>query len=642
MKAFQIKIMMKKTHPPVWSRCVIPGGITFSELAVLLNEITGWIGQSSFLFEFYHRGLRVKEKNADGELKVTAWNYDAQDAAVCYIDECLEQEEWFSYTFENGFSCRVTIEKVMDQCSFTYAQIIKSRGRFPAWTEDGSQEPLTENQAPSVSKEINSGEIKTEEVHMEAVNTALREKYRVYYGDKISKIHTETYEEICARISMGIVGLPGLYHPDNSAVEVKKCSKTLLGEFADLFKNAYMNEGERPKTKNTALLESALKFYTTEELKDYAKKLNLSVPSSMSKQELKERVADALLEPEVVEQRMSLLTDEEMELFETILQDNSYYYYGETSSESLDRLGDLDFLVFFEGNLAAVPADLAKVYEQINTPQFQEKRRMTVWLLKCLNIVDRWYGSAPMTVLRKLYHKNQEKPMKEADDEKIRELFGQIPGYENPCCLQGDMVISEEYFYEGLYLRLQKLQGDKKFYIPSMEEVEMYEKEGYPSDAPAYQELKTLLEKSMGIQPDESQELVQQVNDDFCAGLLLQNVMSRLLESASVSPGKKVIEKLSDVLKDVNNSTRMIIHRGHTPDEIFAQRSRQMEWEKESMGKEFAADTNRSYPFSMGGMNSVNRVMQEQTAAAKKIYPNDPCPCGSGKKYKKCCGRGKR
>lgn len=25
--------------------------------------------------------------------------------------------------------------------------------------------------------------------------------------------------------------------------------------------------------------------------------------------------------------------------------------------------------------------------------------------------------------------------------------------------------------------------------------------------------------------------------------------------------------------------------------------------------------------------------------AEKKIYPNDPCPCGSGKKYKNCCGR---
>ena len=24
-----------------------------------------------------------------------------------------------------------------------------------------------------------------------------------------------------------------------------------------------------------------------------------------------------------------------------------------------------------------------------------------------------------------------------------------------------------------------------------------------------------------------------------------------------------------------------------------------------------------------------------------KVYPNDPCPCGSGKKYKKCHGKGK-
>ncbi len=31
--------------------------------------------------------------------------------------------------------------------------------------------------------------------------------------------------------------------------------------------------------------------------------------------------------------------------------------------------------------------------------------------------------------------------------------------------------------------------------------------------------------------------------------------------------------------------------------------------------------------------------IEEQIAArSSKIYPNDPCPCGSGKKYKKCCG----
>ncbi len=28
-----------------------------------------------------------------------------------------------------------------------------------------------------------------------------------------------------------------------------------------------------------------------------------------------------------------------------------------------------------------------------------------------------------------------------------------------------------------------------------------------------------------------------------------------------------------------------------------------------------------------------------QKREAEKVYPNDPCPCGSGKKYKQCCGR---
>ena len=32
-------------------------------------------------------------------------------------------------------------------------------------------------------------------------------------------------------------------------------------------------------------------------------------------------------------------------------------------------------------------------------------------------------------------------------------------------------------------------------------------------------------------------------------------------------------------------------------------------------------------------------VRAPKKRAEKKIYPNDPCPCGSGKKYKQCCGR---
>lgn len=32
-------------------------------------------------------------------------------------------------------------------------------------------------------------------------------------------------------------------------------------------------------------------------------------------------------------------------------------------------------------------------------------------------------------------------------------------------------------------------------------------------------------------------------------------------------------------------------------------------------------------------------IKEPKRRAEKKIYPNDPCPCGSGKKYKNCHGR---
>ena len=39
------------------------------------------------------------------------------------------------------------------------------------------------------------------------------------------------------------------------------------------------------------------------------------------------------------------------------------------------------------------------------------------------------------------------------------------------------------------------------------------------------------------------------------------------------------------------------------------------------------------------GTNKDEDVKGPVRRAQQKVYPNDPCPCGSGKKYKQCCGR---
>lgn len=107
---------------------------------------------------------------------------------------------------------------------------------------------------------------------------------------------------------------------------------------------------------------------------------------------------------------------------------------------------------------------------------------------------------------------------------------------------------------------------------------------------------------------------------------------------------------------DVMNSVRLWYNHGCTPDEVMRQTTtinkRTTTIVPESSraaamlaeGREqldrmgFAVDldaTATDIP-SIYFENGINGTMIKNT---KKVYPNDPCPCGSGKKFKKCCGK---
>ena len=53
------------------------------------------------------------------------------------------------------------------------------------------------------------------------------------------------------------------------------------------------------------------------------------------------------------------------------------------------------------------------------------------------------------------------------------------------------------------------------------------------------------------------------------------------------------------------------------------------------------SSTERTQTIKVARANETNIAPTQKPSpvrAAKKIGRNDPCPCGSGKKYKKCCG----
>ena len=74
---------------------------------------------------------------------------------------------------------------------------------------------------------------------------------------------------------------------------------------------------------------------------------------------------------------------------------------------------------------------------------------------------------------------------------------------------------------------------------------------------------------------------------------------------------------LEDMTESIKEQTVMMITRVHVGNSI----------EREQAAK-------------VTGTNKDDTLTKEPTKRVDtKIYPNDPCPCGSGKKYKQCCGR---
>ena len=38
MKAYQLKIMIKNSKPPIWRRVIVPAGLSFSQLELMMSQ----------------------------------------------------------------------------------------------------------------------------------------------------------------------------------------------------------------------------------------------------------------------------------------------------------------------------------------------------------------------------------------------------------------------------------------------------------------------------------------------------------------------------------------------------------------------------------------------------------------------------
>ena len=216
-----------------------------------------------------------------------------------------------------------------------------------------------------------------------------------------------------------------------------------------------------------------------------------------------------------------------------------------------------------------------------------------------------------------------------------------------------DMIIADELFENDEYVYLLRNQRDKDFYIPNTEEVLDCAQNKYLSRTPAYEKLKNFYRTEINMASDKADREMLEIWNQIQYGAVYQDTLKYAIDICGELLEKKQIEKLLELFQNINNNTRMRINRGQTPNEL-----RQREIKKGNLpssltvvpgstnaaallkdaSKELAAMGVR-VDFDSNAAVVLERANGGDAAFVKKVYPNDPCPCGSGKKYKKCCGR---
>lgn len=133
MKAYQLKIMIKNSKPPIWRRVIVPAGLSFCQLELVLNESMGWTGSHLSSCEFrggIYKGASSVQIEEPFEDSLTT---DTLDARSTIIDDFFDKVERFYYIYDFGdwWEHQVTIEKVIQDYPHNYPQVVKMKGDTP-------------------------------------------------------------------------------------------------------------------------------------------------------------------------------------------------------------------------------------------------------------------------------------------------------------------------------------------------------------------------------------------------------------------------------------------------------------------------------------------------------------------------------
>lgn len=363
-------------------------------------------------------------------------------------------------------------------------------------------------------------------------------------------------------------------------------------------------------------LQEGLENVTKDELVHIRQFFDISNASKLKKAELVELLKERL--PGLLKEVVRRIDEEQFQfLIETARRGEVPADQASFSQLQFWRQTGLLFTGTAEDRkVVAVPKDLIEAILALEQdPEVKRKiKRNTEWL-KLTNGLLYYYGTLKHTQLISMlmqYTGTTEETFDAFDYYTVihhmQGIYGTFyvneDGYSHHLVLDSNWVLAE-----------QQKRRDIPYYSFKKEQLLQAGETGFVDRNNMYNKLVQTLEKKHQLEFEKADRIVHEVIVAVKNGKSTSEIVGEfnreiLFESI------EAIQPVMNQLMDVMNHTRQWILKGFTPAEIL---------EKERKQQKI--------------IQKVSKKESKKLVRRKKIGRNDPCPCGSGKKYKKCHGR---
>lgn len=389
---------------------------------------------------------------------------------------------------------------------------------------------------------------------------------------------------------------------ENSAM-IQEMSKALKDEAEKRTKHILKRTIPRKRSLKNALLS-----FNRQELDDIRYNVGMSGTSSLKKAELVDKMVPCIID--FARTWFVSIFDEQYQAFLHLISNKGICSDFRDDEMRLDYFQSIGLLANGSKNGKVawyVPEEIIAEFNKLNNDSFKKIVEANTEILQIATGLLFYYGvmdSDKLFVKTKKYY--------DFDDNFSKNDFLKI--LFNGSCWEQQIMSNDKYVFYRSVFNPDDIYAEQQNIAVGYANIpydEVFEAgvPNYIDATPAFKAISQFFMNTYDKDVIEAAAITSKISYILQNNGQMKEVVA-LLDKLGLLKNEKYNSKIVSLLKDYYNSMRLWKFKGHTPYEFI---SGKIDLEQD------ASETN------IAGI------------VGKKVGRNDPCPCGSGKKYKKCC-----